>query len=164
MELGQYDEARRIAAEWAKATPVEVREARSRLALTEDEIAMRTGRTTPETERRVRVAMDSAPCMQCVWLGAGRIYDQAGRSDSALALFERGVAYPGDADRIWEDGFSLPRAYRRLGELYEQRGNRAKALQYYGLFVELWRNADPDLQPAVRDVKQRMAQLAGEPR
>jgi tetratricopeptide (TPR) repeat protein len=164
MELGQYDEARRIAAEWAKATPAEVREARSRLALTEDEIAMRTGRMTPETERRVRVAMDSAPCMQCVWLGAGRIYDQAGRGDSALALFERGVAYPGDADRIWEDGFSLPRAYRRLGELHEQQGNRAKALQYYGLFVELWRNADPDLQPAVRDVKQRMAQLAGEPR
>jgi tetratricopeptide (TPR) repeat protein len=74
------------------------------------------------------------------------------------------VPYPGDADRIWEDGFVLPRAYKRLGELYEKRGNRAKALEYYGRFVELWRDADPALQPAVREVRQRMAELSAEPR
>lgn len=74
------------------------------------------------------------------------------------------MPYPGDGDRLWEDVFTRPRAHRRNGESYEQRGNRAKALQYHGVFVELWRNADPDLQPAVRDVKLRMAQLAGEPR
>jgi hypothetical protein len=56
----------------------------------------------------------------------------------------------------------MPPTLKRLGELYEQRGNREKALEYYGRFVDLWTDADPELQPIVRDVKRRMARLAGE--
>ena len=37
-----------------------------------------------------------------------------------------------------------------------------RALEYYGRFVELWKEADPVLQPAVREVRGRMAALAGE--
>jgi hypothetical protein len=51
-----------------------------------------------------------------------------------------------------------------LGELFEARGDRANALRYYGRFVDLWRDADPVLQPAVRDVKTRMVRLASEAR
>jgi hypothetical protein len=29
--------------------------------------------------------------------------------------------------------------------------------------VELWKNADPELQPAVRDIRERLARLAKEP-
>ena len=55
-------------------------------------------------------------------------------------------------------------ALKRLGELYEDRGNREKALEYYGRFVELWKDADPELLPDVHDVQRRMAKLAGEKR
>ena len=61
-----------------------------------------------------------------------------------------------------EDDVWLGPTYRRLGELYEQRGDREKALDYYGRFVELWKDADSDLQPLVRETKDRMARLAGE--
>jgi hypothetical protein len=60
-------------------------------------------------------------------------------------------------DEVW-----LGPAYRRLGELLEQRGDREKALDYYGRLVALWREADPELQPVVNEVKQRMARLVGE--
>jgi tetratricopeptide (TPR) repeat protein len=163
-ELGQYDEARRLAAQWKAEVPIEAQGGRDRLALVEQEIAFRAGRLSATDEARLRAITDSLPCGQCAALQTGRLYDLAGREDSALALYERGVPYPGDADRIWEDGFVLPRAYKRLGELYEKRGNRAKALEYYGRFVELWRDADPALQPAVREVRQRMAELSAEPR
>jgi tetratricopeptide (TPR) repeat protein len=163
MDLGQYDEVRRVAAAWRQEVPAEARLG-SPLVRLEEMIALKTGRATVDAERRLRAEVDSSPCMQCASLALARLYDAGGRSDSARALYERGVPYPGEPDRLWEDGYTLPRAYRRLGELYEERGNRAKALQYYGLFVELWRDADPDLQPAVREVKQRMAQLTGEPR
>ncbi len=53
-------------------------------------------------------------------------------------------------------------AYRRLGELNEQRGNRDKAVSYYNEFVELWKDADPELLPQVQDVRQRIAKLVGE--
>ena len=59
--------------------------------------------------------------------------------------------------------FFLAAALRRLGEMYESKGQRTKALEYYGRFVDLWKDADPDLQPLVSDIRKQMAQLAGEP-
>jgi hypothetical protein len=49
------------------------------------------------------------------------------------------------------------------GELYEAKGNRQKAVERYSRFVELWRNADPELQPGVREIRERVARLAKEP-
>jgi hypothetical protein len=34
-----------------------------------------------------------------------------------------------------------------------------KAVGHYLKFVELWKNADPELQPKVASVKQRLARL-----
>ena len=60
------------------------------------------------------------------------------------------------------DAEVLPATYKRLGELYEARGERAKAADYYTRFVNLWKDADAELQPAVRDVRGRLARLSGE--
>ena len=60
--------------------------------------------------------------------------------------------------------WNLPRALRRLGELYEEKGDRVRALDSYGKFVALWKDADPEFQSQVKDVKARMAKLAGEPK
>jgi tetratricopeptide (TPR) repeat protein len=104
---------------------------------------------------------DRGACVRCVlpWLASAQ--DAAGAPDSALALYERyvnGVSdWPPTTDIFW-----LPSSLRRLGELYEARGNREKAVEYYARFAELWRNADPELQPTVQDVKQRIARLAAE--
>ena len=59
---------------------------------------------------------------------------------------------------------SVPLAYRRLGELYEAAGENEKAAEYYNEFVELWKDADPELLPQVEDVKNRIARLVGESR
>ena len=37
-----------------------------------------------------------------------------------------------------------------------------KARDYYGRFIDLWKNADPELQPLVRDVRQRLVRLTAE--
>ena len=60
--------------------------------------------------------------------------------------------------------YNLAPAYRRLGELYEARGDRAKARDYYGRFVDLWRDADPELQPIVANARAVVKRLSGEPR
>ena len=52
-----------------------------------------------------------------------------------------------------------PSVLFRLGELYEARDNLQKASERYGDFVELWKNADPELQPRVREAQGRMARL-----
>jgi hypothetical protein len=58
--------------------------------------------------------------------------------------------------------WALAPSLRRLGELYEAKGDRANAVAYYSRFVDLWKDADPALQPAVREAKARLARLVGE--
>jgi len=53
----------------------------------------------------------------------------------------------------------LPAIRERLGQLYEQMGDTAKAVANYHAFIELWKNADPELQPRVADAKRRLARL-----
>ncbi|MFL5516744.1 MAG: hypothetical protein ACJ8DJ_11345, partial [Gemmatimonadales bacterium] len=57
----------------------------------------------------------------------------------------------------------LAPALKRAGELSEAKGDRAKAADRYRRFVDLWKNADPELQPGVRDVRARLAKLSTEP-
>ena len=45
---------------------------------------------------------------------------------------------------------------------FTSRRKSEKALEYYGKFVDLWKDADPVLQPMVRETRQWIAQLAGE--
>jgi len=92
----------------------------------------------------------------------GRAYDAAGRSDSAIAVFERYLRTP-QMERVFLDQWALAPVLRRLGELYEARGDRERAREYYGRFVDLWKGADPELQPQVRDIKRRIGELTREP-
>jgi hypothetical protein len=59
---------------------------------------------------------------------------------------------------------TLPVALRRLGELHEARGETSEAIRRYRAFVQLWRGADAELQPQVRDVEARIAQLEAKER
>jgi tetratricopeptide (TPR) repeat protein len=99
-------------------------------------------------------------CAICRDADVGRAFDRAGQADSAIAVFEHFVrtTYLG---RSIQDGLNLPWITARLGELYEARGNTAKALENYQKFVALWKNADPELQPRVDVVRQKIAKLGG---
>ena len=103
----------------------------------------------------------AATCARCGSWDEGVAYERAGLADSALAAYRRAVGRDGP----WKsqaDQWALAPSLKRLGELYEARGDRPRALEYYGRFVALWKDADPVLQPAVREVRGRMTALAGE--
>jgi tetratricopeptide (TPR) repeat protein len=65
-----------------------------------------------------------------------------------------------DFARIRLDADHLASAYQRIGELYEAKGDRAKAREYYAKLLDLWKTADPELQPIVKDAKERVARLS----
>ncbi|MEO5825495.1 MAG: protein kinase, partial [Gemmatimonadales bacterium] len=87
----------------------------------------------------------------------GMAYQALGQADSAIASYQRFLSLR-DPRANW-DGVFKSDALMRLGEMYEAKGDRAKAVDYYGRFTELWKNADPKLQPRVRDVRDRIARL-----
>jgi tetratricopeptide (TPR) repeat protein len=98
-----------------------------------------------------------------VLFNVARAFDRAGVPDSAIVHYERYLATP-LSYRLFEDLNYLGATHKRLGELYEQQGNRTKAAQHYGAFVELWKDADPELQPVVADVRRRLRQPTDAPR
>ena len=49
--------------------------------------------------------------------------------------------------------------FKRIGELYDAKGDTAKAEHYYQRFVDLWKDAEPELQPKVRKARERIAEL-----
>ena len=101
-------------------------------------------------------------CSRCGLYTLGRVLDKLGQADSAIAVFERALSQPPSGASWLEEITFIGPTYQRLGELYDARGDREKALLYYGKFVEAWTKADPEWQPRVAGAKARMAQLAGE--
>ena len=108
-----------------------------------------------QTELR---AADQIGCRICNAPMLARAYDLDGKPDSAIVVYERFLSIP-YLDRTQVDGAFVPAVHKRLGELYEARGQRDKALAHYRAFIELWQDADPELQPKVTDARQRMALL-----
>jgi tetratricopeptide (TPR) repeat protein len=97
-------------------------------------------------------------CEICLYQSLGDAFDRGGMPDSAIVMYERYVATP-YRDRLTEDALHLARILQRLGSLHESRGDRQRALHYYSQYVELWKNADPELQPRVMDARQRVTRL-----
>ncbi len=105
-------------------------------------------------------ATDIGPCTICVLPILGQAYDQAGATDSVVAVYERYVTTPWLTRLDVGDWFALAVIYERLGGLYELRGDAEKARLYYGRFVELWEDADPDLQPRVEAARRALERLS----
>ncbi|HTG84156.1 MAG TPA: protein kinase [Gemmatimonadales bacterium] len=116
-------------------------------------------------------------CLPCGQAALAEAYDRLGNSDSAIAVYERYVKTPSvfrapasglgltglyDQGLFSNDATQLAPSYKRLGELFEQRGDRAKARYYYSSFVELWKDSDAELKPEVSGVRRRLQQLGGE--
>ncbi|HKH93287.1 MAG TPA: protein kinase [Gemmatimonadaceae bacterium] len=110
-----------------------------------------------EAARKFRHA-DSQGCAKCDAPVEGRAWELSEEPDSAIAAYERFVDTPAMLRSEYESYF-LPTVHQRLGELYEARNNRERALRNYRAFIELWKDADPELQPAVTNARQRVAAL-----
>jgi tetratricopeptide (TPR) repeat protein len=118
----------------------------------------------PEAIAAFRAYLPSfSNCLPCGQAALALAYDRAGQTDSAIVAYERYVETPGS--RLGHPGFvddetQLAPALRRLGELYQARGDHGKAARYYSRFVTLWEQVDPELRPAVEAVRGELAQLA----
>src|SRR5213080_845715 len=163
---GRLDQAQRLVAEFERNVTEGLRRGVSLRHAAAADIALSEGRTRDAiTGYRAWYDENEYGCPSCGWLELAGIYDKGRQSDSALAIYERIVATPGMFRRFFhviDDSYGLAPTFKRLGELYEARSDRGKALEYYGRFVDLWKGADPELQPVVRDVRARMARLASE--
>ncbi|HEY3933916.1 MAG TPA: protein kinase [Gemmatimonadales bacterium] len=161
--LGRADDVRTFRTGWEAATPVAERDS---ISVAEwnglTAIATRQWPAAATAFQRIHSGSHCSPCGAYVWAYA---LDQGGLRDSAAAIYARTVAAPvtdgsGRAEDIGWYGLTL----LHLGAYYQERGDKAKAIGYLTRFVALWNDADPDLQPRVKDALARIAELSGEPK
>jgi tetratricopeptide (TPR) repeat protein len=100
-------------------------------------------------------------CAICLPLRLGRAFDAANQPDSAITQFERYLNIPQAYQRMDEamDPASVPAIHERLGQLYDAKGNVDKAAEHYRAFIELWKNADAELQPRVAAARERLYKI-----
>ena len=81
-----------------------------------------------------------------------RAYLALGQLDSSIASYERAV------DLSLSDWPIFPRYHYRLGQAYERKGLKEKAIEQYTKFLNIWGKADPMYrEPA--DARARLARL-----
>ena len=148
-----------LLAEQARVQPVEVLRRDRDRAMAAAMVASARGQHR-EALAGYRSAALLYRCSICTAFFEGRAYEGLGVPDSAIFEYER-FANGHNTDGENRE-FYLAAALKRLGELYESRGDRAKAREYYLRFVDLWKNADPEFQPVVADLRRRAAGLVGE--
>jgi tetratricopeptide (TPR) repeat protein/tRNA A-37 threonylcarbamoyl transferase component Bud32 len=164
--LGDADRARTAGkqAEALVTDSVTRRLTHSERAALEGDIALAEGRPAAAAAayRRADVAGDGLPhgCTFCTPAFTGLAYDRANMADSAIVHLERYLDTPATG-RVDLDRWLMAPAHKRLGELYEAKGDNAKAVSHYTAFVRLWERADPDMQPKVAEARARMERLLG---
>lgn len=163
--VGRPDRSRALVARWraeTRDTAIMTREM-PLLHSTLGEIALaeKKSRDALIEFRRSDTTFDGpvGSCDECVWANLARAYDMAGDVDSTIISLKKALRFLQTA-RVAEMGIVGAPFEKRLGELYEQQGDRRQAYEHYARFVRLWKDAEIELQPAVADVKRRMARLS----
>lgn len=147
-----------MAREWSRTTPVEFKLRDSLDVLVgRGELALSSGNGR-EALRLFRIA-DVRGCAPCFFPRYARAFDAIGQRDSARVWFERYAAATHPLNALG-DALELAHSYRRLGELYEERGDVNAAVQWYERFIALWAGSDtPALLASVRTIRGRVDKL-----
>jgi tetratricopeptide (TPR) repeat protein len=84
-------------------------------------------------------------------------YQLAGNLEKAAEIYHKITEL--NTGRL-SSGDVYARSFYRLGMIYEQKGDKARAIEHYQKFLDLWREADPGRQE-VEDARRRLAGLKG---
>jgi len=87
--------------------------------------------------------------------GLAEAYYKSGDLNKAREEYKRITALT--AGRLYF-GDIYAKSFYMLGKIYEQQGNKTKAIEYYEKFLNLWKDADPGIAE-VEDARKRLAEL-----
>jgi tetratricopeptide (TPR) repeat protein len=161
---GSVERAEELRAEIDAEVPAEMLPTmKLEIARADGEIALAHGRLDEAIVACRR--SDRGYCEICPLYGLGAAYDRAGQADSAISAYTRYVETPFPdryASYAYALGPALGPALERLAQLYDERGDQQDAVRFYARFVELWANADEQLQPRVRTAQARLEEILRE--
>ncbi len=160
--LGDATRARSLLSEEASALDsIQLRDAVETRAAALGEIALLEGKPTEAIARFRESFANNATCFPCFAAAMARAFDAAGNTDSASFWGDRYLTSTSRA-RLNTDWREMPALLVRQGDIAAEKGDRAKAADYYQKYIDLRREADAVLQPQVAEVKKKLAGVTGE--
>lgn len=155
--LSEIEHAEQLLEEYYEVVPEGIRNGDFGRHLAEAEIMFARGQLAAglETMRQVRT-IDK--CRGCFLFREGQILEQMDSLEAAVSTFTdfTEVTIP---DYILRSSSDKAPAYFRLGELHSRLGNTDEAIEAYSKFVDIWINADSELQPQVAYARDRIGRL-----
>jgi len=104
----------------------------------------------------LRFSGGGTPSQNLLDAETGLAFERSGLPDSAVASYEHYLNAPPE----WGlDAYELVWVLEHIARLYERKGDRARARAAYTRVAELWKDADPELQPRVTHARERAAAL-----
>ncbi|MBT8462746.1 MAG: tetratricopeptide repeat protein, partial [Gemmatimonadetes bacterium] len=159
---GDRATAESLVAEWEAEVPAEYRSGEN-----VDDWLGRIEAASLASEGRLEDALEIVRqtelpgCTPCRYVPKAQIFDQLGVRDSALAMYT-GYLETYAQDRAgWDNELRGP-TLERVAQLYDEAGDLENAALYYARFVELWADADAELQPRVDAARARLEEIIRE--
>jgi DNA-binding SARP family transcriptional activator/tetratricopeptide (TPR) repeat protein len=122
------------------------------------EIALAAGNLL-EGVRQARLT-NGDDCVPCSLIVLARVFDAAGMRDSALTYYGSYLKSTfTEGDRVPYDELYRARAHERLADLLRDRGELPGAISQLERFVQLWNDADAELQPEVARARSSLRDL-----
>jgi tetratricopeptide (TPR) repeat protein len=106
-------------------------------------------------------SLERSVCPECGQFWTGFLLEEAGDAAGAIAAWEEYLSHGWHVRHIL-DADGLGSVYESLGQLYDSEGDLEQAAVNYARFVELWADADPELQPRVRAAQARLEEIVRE--
>jgi len=100
-------------------------------------------------------------CAKCRSIDFASLFEALGQPDSAIARYREYLDTPANFN-LWFDAHRLAPLHESLGRLYDEQGDLENAALHYAQFVDLWEDADAELQPRVVAARARLEDIVRE--
>jgi tetratricopeptide (TPR) repeat protein len=109
-------------------------------------------------------AGDLIPGTENYYPHRGHPHDLLGNVDSAIALYQGYLGRVTDLQTrlYWLDPAHLSETYEALGRNFELRGQADSSAKYYQALLDMWKNAEPALEPKKKSLREALARVSGE--
>jgi eukaryotic-like serine/threonine-protein kinase len=161
VRTGRTAEARRLLAEYDRVVPSEVR-GEADFTVRRIRALMEAAEGNPAGAiQELALMAETEPCTICNLADLGLAYESAGRPEEARLSYSRFLETP-HFFRLRQDAGFRALVLERLAELHDQAGRTEEAAVLYQRFIELWKDADPELQPRVDAARRALTRLTAE--
>jgi hypothetical protein len=107
---------------------------------------------------------DYSPGAENLYPHRAHPHDLLGNVDSAIVLYQGYLQRVANLEYrlFWLDPAHLSETYEALGRNFEVRGQADSSAKYYQALLDMWKNAEPSLEPKKAAIRQALARVTAE--